>query len=316
MSSVTKKFPSMKPATIVWRPFLSELNRLVARLDLEVDMAGIGWEIANWPFHGFNADPYWRLYLPVTGSFLLHFEDLSFMVATGNMILVPPAVPFSFEGNVPCTHFYLHFRSAGLQEHFRIRYPLQIAVDVDKFQAIFCWFITLDDSLGVETLAASATTENYSGFFRKGGERQTPDKMTLVDFVEVHNRLLRLLTPFLEKMLGEGVQSESVGRFAKVLTAIEDMLPGEVDLQKLARLAGMHRAEFSSSFRKAFGLGPREYSVNRRIDIAKRLLISSTLSIKEIAAKSGYDSIYYFHRVFRRVARMTPSEYRRRGIME
>ena len=48
-----------------------------------------------------------------------------------------------------------------------------------------------------------------------------------------------------------------------------------------------------------------------RIECARKLLVNSHLSVKEIAFESGYNDPVYFRRQFFRRTAMTPGEYRR-----
>jgi hypothetical protein len=64
------------------------------------------------------------------------------------------------------------------------------------------------------------------------------------------------------------------------------------------------------AFRKTFGCSPREMLQRLRMAHAKNLLLESSLSIKEIAARVGYLQQHDFNRVFRRYAGMAPTKWR------
>ena len=64
-------------------------------------------------------------------------------------------------------------------------------------------------------------------------------------------------------------------------------------------------------FRKAFGCSPREMMLQLRMQHARNLLLETGLSIKEIAARSGYLRQHEFARAFHRHVGLTPSEWRR-----
>lgn len=63
-------------------------------------------------------------------------------------------------------------------------------------------------------------------------------------------------------------------------------------------------------FRGATGLSPVAFVQRRRIQHACALLRGGGLSIKEIAEASGFSSVPFFHRVFRRWTQTTPGRYR------
>ena len=62
--------------------------------------------------------------------------------------------------------------------------------------------------------------------------------------------------------------------------------------------------------KKLTGLSAKEAINNRIMQEAKYLLTSSTLTIKEIAYRLGFDDPDYFYVFFRRKAHKTPSAYR------
>lgn len=66
-------------------------------------------------------------------------------------------------------------------------------------------------------------------------------------------------------------------------------------------------------FRNSTGVPFREYLNMLRLKYSCRLLLSSDLSVKEVAYASGYKTNEHFLRVFRQNLNMTPSEYRRKN---
>ncbi len=268
----------------------SEINRLAAGLDIEFFTGGYAHNITAWFNQHFHQDPYWRLYLPVSGEFQLVFDGMKFKVAPGKMTLVPPNVQFAFEPGTPSTHFFLHFFSRELERRFHRQYPLALPVNTAEKRKDIEKILFHDDI--------------------------KPEDMSFADFAVCKNTMLNLLAPFVDKMLNEQFGTNVSGTFFKVITAIENMLPGEVDISKLTKISGMSRAGFSASFRKTFGMGPRKYSIMRRMAYAKSLLLQSNMTAKEIAAKSGYENEYYFYRVFRKIVKMTPLEYRKKGHID
>jgi AraC-like DNA-binding protein len=63
-------------------------------------------------------------------------------------------------------------------------------------------------------------------------------------------------------------------------------------------------------FRKLFGISPRGLLVRLQVDRAKELLLTSDLSVKEIAFELGYAWQQDFTRAFKKCAGMSPSQWR------
>lgn len=69
-------------------------------------------------------------------------------------------------------------------------------------------------------------------------------------------------------------------------------------------------------FKKNTDMSFNEYLNNVRLEYACNLLITSDLLIKEIAFSSGYTSVEYFLDIFKKMLKMTPSEYRKQNLMQ
>lgn len=63
-------------------------------------------------------------------------------------------------------------------------------------------------------------------------------------------------------------------------------------------------------FKRSFGCSPREMMLRLRQQHAKNLLLESSLSIKEIAHRCGYQRQHEFARAFRQQTGVAPSEWR------
>lgn len=83
-------------------------------------------------------------------------------------------------------------------------------------------------------------------------------------------------------------------------------------LSMLAEMSGLSQNFFCKIFKQIIGSSPLEYITETRIRLAKNLLTTSTLSIEEISARSGFDDVTYFYRIFKRHTNMTPNAFRQR----
>jgi AraC family transcriptional regulator len=83
-----------------------------------------------------------------------------------------------------------------------------------------------------------------------------------------------------------------------------------VTLDELAAVAGMSPNHLLRTFRRAFGLTPHQYIVERRLERAKALLAGTSLPVTEICTEVGFESLGTFSWLFRRRVGFSPSEYR------
>jgi len=99
------------------------------------------------------------------------------------------------------------------------------------------------------------------------------------------------------------------GRFDYVRARLGIGPADEIRLAQLAELVSLSPYHFARAFRQSFGVPPHRYHVGRRIERAKTLLASSTVT--QVALAVGFAETSSFSAVFRRLTGFTPSEFRR-----
>jgi AraC-like DNA-binding protein len=83
-----------------------------------------------------------------------------------------------------------------------------------------------------------------------------------------------------------------------------------LDVDDLARAAGLSRAHFSREFRRAFGASPHAYLLTRRLERAAAMLRTTDNSVAEICLAVGLTSVGSFTTSFKRAFGKTPTAYR------
>lgn len=83
-------------------------------------------------------------------------------------------------------------------------------------------------------------------------------------------------------------------------------------LREVARAVGLSPSRLGALFRRQMGISPARYLRRVRVNIAARLLHETTLSVREVAARTGFASLPAFSRTFRQVLGEAPTAYRHR----
>jgi transcriptional regulator GlxA family with amidase domain len=83
-----------------------------------------------------------------------------------------------------------------------------------------------------------------------------------------------------------------------------------LDVDDLARAAGLSRAHFSREFRRAFGESPHAYLLTRRLERAAALLRTTDRSVADICFSVGLQSVGSFTTSFTRTFGKSPTVYR------
>jgi AraC-like DNA-binding protein len=90
----------------------------------------------------------------------------------------------------------------------------------------------------------------------------------------------------------------------------------EVRLEDILVLTDLSRPTFARQFKKHAGRTMSEFLNHLRLQAACRELLESNRSVLEIALSCGFTQISFFNRLFRRLQKCSPTEYRARQERE
>ena len=96
----------------------------------------------------------------------------------------------------------------------------------------------------------------------------------------------------------------------KVQKYIISHLNEPLTVQELAKMLGVSRTYLSAHFREVTGTTLNDYICGQKINQAKMLLKTTSLSISDIANSLAYSSQSHFQAVFKKKTGMTPKNYR------
>lgn len=89
-----------------------------------------------------------------------------------------------------------------------------------------------------------------------------------------------------------------------------------MSLSVLAEEFHLNPQYISQLFKNEIGVNFLSYLTNIRMENAKKLLLSTSLSIAEVADRSGFGDYRVFTKVFKKSEGITPSQYRRDFLEE
>ena len=92
---------------------------------------------------------------------------------------------------------------------------------------------------------------------------------------------------------------------------LQEHLAEEISLSVLAEEFHLNPQYISQLFKSEIGVNFLAYLTNIRMEKAKKLLLTTSLSIAEVAEQSGYGDYRVFTKVFKKSEGVTPSQYRR-----
>jgi len=132
------------------------------------------------------------------------------------------------------------------------------------------------------------------------------------DDFEIEGRFFRWLLA-LERQALEARHPDRPRRIEleRVRKLVLDRLETALDVSELAALYQMSRSHFTHWFRDVTGRAPGSYIREIRLEAAAERLQDGKLSVKEIAAATGFRDANRFCKAFRQSYQLSPGEYRR-----
>ncbi|TSJ43246.1 AraC family transcriptional regulator [Mucilaginibacter corticis] len=167
------------------------------------------------------------------------------------------------------------------------------------------------------------------GFF----DRQHPfiylglNKDILILFRELINAVQASLTGYPQQIAGITLQilglinniaehheynDDPVGKLiSKAKFIIQESFEDNLDMENLARELPMGYSAFRKAFKRITGESPNQYHLNLRLERAKNLLATTVLNISEIADQTGFESVFYFSKLFKKKNGISPNTFRK-----
>jgi AraC family transcriptional regulator len=121
------------------------------------------------------------------------------------------------------------------------------------------------------------------------------------------------------RLLRSEKNMENVARNARTLSGnkmralsgyVRENIDSDLSVAALAACIDLRPYDFSRRFKVTTGMTPYEYVTRERLEVVKRLLRETNLSIADIAYRSGFSSQAHLAMRFKQVVGITPSRYR------
>lgn len=147
----------------------------------------------------------------------------------------------------------------------------------------------------------------FEELFRKYNGEKITDKL------DVKYLAIRLLSLYITLSHKETVvaSTDTAKRLSHVLAYINDNLDKHISNATLSELCYQHPNHFVRFFKEKIGTTPQKYIMERRVEMAKRLIEQTDLSFSDIAAQVGLCDGPHLTRVFKKYYALNPQDYRK-----
>lgn len=168
----------------------------------------------------------------------------------------------------------------------------------------------MDASCGVLYMATSLLPDGeeiISGIFAgvKDGYRSVYECKTADECCVWLDRLRNGLVDVLQNRK----QDYRLRVVTKVQRYIDDNIGKRLLLSEVASIYGFSQNYLSALFSRYGGCSFVEYTTRAKISAAKKLMAAGELKINEIADRLGFESAFYFSKVFKKLEGISPREY-------
>lgn len=127
--------------------------------------------------------------------------------------------------------------------------------------------------------------------------------------LDLRNQMREVISGVIEE-ISQGRKHMNLQVFEEAIEYINENFDKDITLEDVSGHVHISPYHFSHEFKKFTGMNFIEYLTKTRIKEAKKLLLTTDLSIGEISNQVGYDDPSYFGRVFKSMEGMPPSKFK------
>lgn len=158
---------------------------------------------------------------------------------------------------------------------------------------------------------SAGSTENMDALISRVLD-ETEDEVT-DDYPGISRDIYSMMITLISRSVSpDGGGRGSGPAMIKAVQFIRRNSASNISTDDIAAEVSLSRPYMSKLFSRAYGIPPHEYLTRYRVSSAKNLLVTTSLSVTEIAERTGFRDLFSFSRIFRRMTGISPTEYRER----
>lgn len=237
--------------------------------------------------------PCWNIRPDGNKDFLaiIFYDDVEFYLndkvidnVKNKLLILSPGTKHSYGHNLNTwNHSWLHFSGKYVERLIEV-----LGIPVNKF-------LNIGNSEYFEKLITEIHMEIYY---------YSPPKLEIIK-----NELSNFFTRIERRLKLETVQ-EIPQDFQRIKQDLDILYSNKFTVSDLAKRLGYSVPYFCNKFKQYYHVSPIDYLINRRIELAKYFLESTNLQVSEISERVGYEDFYYFSKIFKKRAGVSPRNYR------
>lgn len=277
---------------------------------MQLILLNIGYAIhnADWNYKNVRS-PFARIYLVKEGSARLHLPGNRIQdLRPNHLYMIPPFTMHSCECTNHFTLYYIHIYDNQKSDYSILEdlmYPVEIkAKNIDELLVERLFTINPDSALNHNDPKKYDNTTNLIKTINNQTNRATHE------LLETNGILFQLLSHFM--VYSKDKYDIVDNRILRVVKYIRNNIHKDISIEELKDMCCLSKDHFIRLFKNELQETPTQYIIQRKIERAQLMLITSDLLIKDIAYELSFENVSYFNRLFKKATGLTPSDYRKR----
>lgn len=266
---------------------------------------GLATHNGDWNWKGITS-PFNRIYYVTEGNAKIILPNKTLTLRPNHLYFIPAFTKHTYFCNKYFRHYYIHIyedNQDGVNILNNWEFPNEIEAgeyELGLIQALcnINPFMKLPHSDPKSYDNDPTLMENLI----KNKKRKTYDK------IESRGIVYILLAKFI-KYAKEKDKSKDE-RIKKTLEYIHSNIYDCISLDKLAEMTFLSKDHFIRLFKQEIGITPLQYINLKKIEKAQLILVTEDTSIKNIAFRLSFNDYSYFNRLFKKITKVTPKEYK------
>lgn len=254
--------------------------------------------------------PYYRMYYIDDGQGLVSDEKDSWVLEPGYIYLIPSFTLCNLHCTGYLSQYFIHFFEEAVNGislfHYHKGIRKEKASDID-----IAHYKRLLEINPFRKINRSDNPEVYekSIYYQEYEELNNNQRYDL--FVETQGILLQLVAKFLKPTQSHHDETNSIpSKVLDLLGFIQLHLNRSITVNMLAQMVNLHPDYLSRLFLKLTGQRPLAYIHTKRIERAQYLIVTSDLSLSQIAEATGFNNLPHLSKFFKKITKLTPGKYR------
>lgn len=273
---------------------------------LNVDYVKLG---SKWNFRNVIS-PYYRLYYIDGGEGIISGPYGSLNLRPGFLYLIPSYTLCNLYCEQFLSQYFVQFFEDsidGVSLFFNCRQSLEIEVDSNDI-ANFKRLISINPGRGINRSNDPLVYEKDI-YYKEYTELNNLQSISAQ--YETEGIIFQLISRFLKpEIFHRDKRSVKPSAVMDAIGYIQINLQASLKVSQLADRANLNTDYFSRLFHRYTGQSPVNYILQKRVERAQYLIITTNKQQEEIAGMTGFDNVHYFSRVFKRITGLTPGEYK------